>query len=109
MVEKVRGWMELWCLAVGAYLTGYIAYLSGQMAWESYVLDYRSDGLVGIPYFIPQGAMVLGLGVLFIRLIDELVQLVRTGEPLHFRTSETSPSQESANDMTGDASGKRER
>jgi len=87
---RARWWMELWCLTVGAFLAGYFAYFTGQLAWESWLFGERSDGLVGVPYWIPESAMALGIGVFFIRLIDELVQLFRTGTSRRFQNKVSS-------------------
>ena len=106
--EKACLWMEMWCLAVGAFLTGYFAYFSGQLAWESWLFNEQSDGLVAVPLWIPQGAMVLGISVFFIRLVDELVQLVRTGKPRHLRERMALADSELRDDVEGETSGERE-
>jgi len=63
-------------------ITGYFAFYVTNLAWESYVTGDRSDGLLGIPYALPQGAMAAGLILFFIRLIDEFVRLF-TGRPAY--------------------------
>jgi TRAP-type C4-dicarboxylate transport system permease small subunit len=74
--------LEIWCLACGACLAGYYGFYSAQLAWESWLFDDRSDGLLAIPTCIPQAAMALGIVLFCVRLVDELFQLVRTGTPL---------------------------
>lgn len=86
--DKVRWWMELWCLAAGSLVTGYFAVFACQFAWESWLLDDRADGLLPIPFVIPQGAMALGVIILFVRLIDELVQLLGSGNLVHLTSGE---------------------
>jgi TRAP-type C4-dicarboxylate transport system permease small subunit len=69
-------------LLVAICITGYFAFYVIDLAWESYAIGDRSDGLLGIPYAIPQGAMAAGLVLFFIRLIDEFLRLF-TGLPAY--------------------------
>jgi TRAP-type C4-dicarboxylate transport system permease small subunit len=74
-------------LFVAICITGYFAFYVTHLAWESYITGDRSDGLVGIPYAIPQGAMAAGLILFCIRLIDEFVRLF-TGCPAYIEANE---------------------
>lgn len=94
--KRARWWLELWSLAVGTCLIAYYAVFSTQLAWESFVLGDRADGLLPIPYVLPQGAMAAGVAILLVRLIDEIVDLVRTGRPKRLRALDTPPSAETA-------------
>jgi TRAP-type C4-dicarboxylate transport system permease small subunit len=85
--ERARWWLELWSLSVSAALVGFFAFFAGQLAYESWLFNDRSDGLLPIPYFIPQSAMTLGISVLFIRLVDELTQLLRGTKPRRLRST----------------------
>lgn len=87
--HKWRRWLEVWCLAFGASIAGYYAFYSGLMAWEAWLFNYRSDGLLAIPYFIPQAVMALGLVIFCVRLVDELFQLVCAKTPLSFDSSDS--------------------
>ena len=87
--DKWRRWIEVWCLAFGASIAGYYAIYSGLMAWEAWLFNYRSDGLLAIPYFIPQAAMALGLVIFCVRLVDELFQLVCAKTPLSSDSSDS--------------------
>lgn len=83
--KRARWWAELAILLVSLVITGYLAVAVVDLAWESFVTGDRSDGTLPIPYVIPQGAMATGVIILFIRLIDEIVHLVRTGTPAHLK------------------------
>ena len=57
---KVRRGAELWCLAVGSFLSGYLAWFSVKMVQVSYQLGDVSEGADATPLWIPQIAMALG-------------------------------------------------
>ena len=73
---RIRHWVELWCVsaagAVTIFFTAYTAFLTH----ESFIYNDLSPGMVAVPIWIPQTAMLLGLVVLSIALIDELVALL---------------------------------
>jgi TRAP-type C4-dicarboxylate transport system permease small subunit len=87
--QRWRWWIELWCLAFSACIAAYYTVYSGQLAWESWLFNYSSDGLVAIPTSIPQAVMALGLAIFCVRLVDELFQLARAKTPLYFESSGT--------------------
>ncbi len=80
--------LELWCLALAAGVTGYFAYYVVEMAWDAYRFGDRSVGVVPVPLWIPQAAMALGTVVLAVALADDLVRVVRGGEPSYQRAEE---------------------
>jgi len=72
---------EIWCLALGALLTGYLAWFSVRLCWQSYEINDLSTGLIAIPLWVPQVGMALGAVVFFIAVVEQLVVVV-TGGPL---------------------------
>jgi TRAP-type C4-dicarboxylate transport system permease small subunit len=76
-----RRLMELWCLALGTLLSGYLAWFSVRLCWQSYEINDLSTGLIAIPLWIPQIGMALGAVVLLIAVVEQLV-VVATGGPL---------------------------
>lgn len=72
---------EIWCLALGSLLTGYLAWFSVKLCWQSYEINDLSTGLIAIPLWIPQVGMAVGAVVLCIAVIEQLV-VVATGGPL---------------------------
>jgi len=78
---RARRLAELWCLALGTLLAGYLAWFSLRLCWVSYQINDLSTGLIAIPLWIPQVGMAVGAAVLFIALLEQLVVVV-TGGPL---------------------------
>lgn len=74
-----RRGLELWCLGAGSFLSGYFAYYSVKAAYVSWQLNDISQGLVPVPLWIPQTAMALGTTVLFVSMIEKLVDVARGG------------------------------
>lgn len=72
---------EIWCLALGSLLTGYLAWFSVRLCWQSYEINDLSTGLIAIPLWIPQVGMAVGAVVLCIAVVEQLVVVV-TGGPL---------------------------
>jgi len=75
-----RRGMELWCLLAGAFLSGYFAWYSIKMTYLSWQLNDVSQGLIPVPLWIPQIAMALGTTVLFVAMIEKLVDVARGGQ-----------------------------
>jgi TRAP-type C4-dicarboxylate transport system permease small subunit len=73
-------------LAVALGLAGWATWHAGAQAWDSWVFDSASFGMVKVPLWIPQSVMTLGLGLFTLALADELVQSL-FGEPA-FRRAE---------------------
>jgi TRAP-type C4-dicarboxylate transport system permease small subunit len=76
---KARWWTEIWCHVFSIYMIGYLAIFSVILAWRSWQGEESSEGLIPIPLFIPQIAMALGVCLLELRLLDQLVELLRFG------------------------------
>ena len=78
---SLRHVAELWCLAFGAGLMGFLTYFSIDMAWESFVYGDRAIGQLPILMWIPQGGAALGLLAFTIAFIDDFVAVVRHQKP----------------------------
>ncbi|NIA68585.1 TRAP transporter small permease [Pelagibius litoralis] len=72
---------ELWCLAAGSFLAGYLAWFSVKMVRVSHMLGDISEGSDAIPLWIPQIGMAAGAVLLAVALIDRLIS-VAAGAPL---------------------------
>ncbi|WP_116086715.1 TRAP transporter small permease [Tropicimonas sp. IMCC34011] len=68
-------------LAIGLGL--FATWSSLLQAWDSWVFDSVSFGMVRVPLWLPQGAMTLGLVLLCMALLDALVTTLRGGTPAH--------------------------
>lgn len=63
---------------LGALLVvGYLAYFAGELAWDSYRFGALSTGLYPTPLWIPQLALVAGMVVLCVALIEGLIEGLR--------------------------------
>lgn len=80
---KPRRWLELWALAAGTCLAGFLAFYSVKNMYTSWSLNDMSQGLVPIPLWIPQIPMAVGTVVLFIAVADKLAQVALGGEAVH--------------------------
>ncbi|SDF89177.1 MULTISPECIES: TRAP transporter small permease [Thalassobaculum] len=68
-------------LSVATILSGYFTYYAYGLAAESWRYGDLSDGLVGVPLWIPQSSMAFGLVMMTIACFDELVRVLRGREP----------------------------
>lgn len=75
---------ELWCLAVGTFLAGYLAWFSVKMVRVSHMLGDISEGADATPLWIPQIGMAAGSVLLALALADRLVS-VALGAPIESR------------------------
>ena len=80
---RIRRWFELWCLAVSATFFGWLAYYSILMAYESYIYNEMSDGVVGIPLWIPQLLMFWGVALITLAFVENFVVTLRGGMPVY--------------------------
>jgi TRAP-type C4-dicarboxylate transport system permease small subunit len=84
----VQRWAELWCLAFGAGLTGFLTYYTAEMAWESFLFGDRAIGQLPILMWIPQSAATLGLLAFALSFLDDLVAVLRGEPPSYDRATE---------------------
>ena len=68
-------------VAVAVVLSGYFTWYTYRLTAESWRYGDLSDGLIGVPLWIPQGCMCLGLVMLTIAALDELVVILRGKTP----------------------------
>ncbi|TXL70229.1 TRAP transporter small permease [Vineibacter terrae] len=78
---RARRYAELWCLALGSLLAGYLAWFSVRLCYVSWQLNDVSTGLIAVPLWIPQLGMAIGAVVLAIAVVEQLV-VVAMGGPL---------------------------
>ncbi|MEM7742314.1 MAG: TRAP transporter small permease [Pseudomonadota bacterium] len=87
---RIRRWIEAWCLAVSIVGIAYFTWWAGDLVWFSWKFDELSPGLLAIPFWIPRSAMLIGLLILLVALIDELVCLILTDDlPSYEANAET--------------------
>ena len=78
---RARRLAELWCLAVGTFLAGYLAWFSVKMVQVSHMLGDVSEAADATPLWIPQIGMAVGAVLLAVALADRLIS-VALGAPL---------------------------
>jgi len=74
-----RRWVEIWCLGIACWISGYFTYYSVGLVWDSFKFGDLTVGMVALPIWIPQFAMFVGLTVLTIAIIDDLNSAIRYG------------------------------
>ncbi len=79
--KGVQRVVEIWCTGVAAGIALYFTWYTALLTHESYVYHDLSSGMIAVPIWIPQMAMLAGLVILSIALIDELVAILSGGTP----------------------------
>jgi len=76
-LEKVSGtkkfFLELWCLVVASFFSGYLAFYFIKMLIISYKFQERSEGADEILIWIPQTSVALGSIIFFICVFHQLI------------------------------------
>ena len=76
-LEKLAGnkkkYLEIWCLSVTSFFSGYLAYFFLKMLIISYKFQERSEGADEILIWIPQVSVSLGSLIFFICVLHQLV------------------------------------
>lgn len=75
---RPRWWIEVFCLSVATFLSGYFAYFAAKLVWGSYVYHDVSQNVDATPLWIPQLSMAVGLAAMFLAFLEELIQTLRT-------------------------------
>ena len=78
---------EFWCILVAASITIYFSWYTAILVKESYEFHDLSPGMIAIPLWVPQTAMLIGLLILSIALIDEFVGIIR-GHKASYQSNE---------------------
>lgn len=66
---------ELWCSALAAIACAYWTVQAAKMVVVSIEVNDVSPGLMAVPFWIPQSALVLGVGIFTIACVDEFFQV----------------------------------
>ncbi len=80
MPFAVRFVLELAYRLVGAAVVAFLAFNLVWLSYDSWDFGDRSAGLIGIPVWIPQAAMVVGAVLLCARFLEEAFILLRDRE-----------------------------
>jgi TRAP-type C4-dicarboxylate transport system permease small subunit len=85
---KLRHALEIWCLLLCSGVTLYFSWYALLLVKESYEYHDLSSGMIAVPIWIPQAAMLVGLVVLSIALLDELFQTFCGRQPCYVAAGE---------------------
>ncbi|MBA5777827.1 TRAP transporter small permease [Stappia sp. F7233] len=77
----LRRLMETLVLLLGFGLVAYFTWFAAALAYDSYLYNEVSFGIIPIPLCIPQAVMALGLGVFALSLLDDLIVQLSGGTP----------------------------
>lgn len=73
---RIRRAIDLLCHLAAAAITAYMTWIFGKMVVRSWQYGDVSDGLVGVPLWLPQGSFVIGLSLFLVALMDETMMLM---------------------------------
>ena len=80
-LEKLSGLkrriVEAWCLSIGTFFSGYLAFYFVKMLIISYKFQERSEGADEILIWIPQTSVALGSTIFFISVLHQLILIIR--------------------------------
>lgn len=68
-----RKGLELLALTIAVLLSGFLAFYSVRLVWESYQFNDISTGIDATPMWIPQLVMAVGTLIFFIAFVDEWI------------------------------------
>ena len=71
--SKKRRFAEIWCLSVGSFFSGFMAYYFIKMVIISVKFEERSEGADEILIWIPQASVAIGSFIFFICVFHHLV------------------------------------
>jgi TRAP-type C4-dicarboxylate transport system permease small subunit len=81
-------WAELWCAGFAGVVAAAATYFGALLTWESWRFGDAITGMVAVPLWIPQLAMVTGLMILTIAIADIFCSVLTRGR-LPFEAAHT--------------------
>ena len=80
-LEKLSGLkkkiIEIWCLVVASFFSGYLAFYFIKMLIISYKFQERSEGADEILIWIPQTSVAIGSTIFFISVLHQLILIIK--------------------------------
>jgi TRAP-type C4-dicarboxylate transport system permease small subunit len=80
---RARRIAEGWCLLFATVSIGMFAWFSIELVFQSYEFGDLSTGMIGVPLWIPQIGMALGVVLLEVAFLEECVRFWRGEEPTY--------------------------
>tara|TARA_Y100000992_G_scaffold296442_1_gene258658 strand:+ start:139 stop:621 length:483 start_codon:yes stop_codon:yes gene_type:complete len=79
--EKFSGFkkklIEIWCLSVASFFSGYLAFYFIKMLIISYKFQERSEGADEILIWIPQSSVAIGSSIFFISVLHQFILTIK--------------------------------
>ncbi len=72
---------EIFALTLGVVMVTWASWWIGRMVYDSWRFHEVTMGLVPILVWIPQSALLLGLGILWLAMVEDLVRILTGGAP----------------------------
>ena len=73
---------EFFTLLLSGFMVAYALRYMIKMIGQSYQWGDKSNGIIAIPLAIPQTVVALGMAILLIAVVDTLITLIRTKQPV---------------------------
>ena len=86
---RTRQIVEVGAVIVGTGFVGFFAWHAVRMTYDSWRFNDMAQGVLAVPLWIPQLGYSVGLAILFIAFVDELVHVLRGGEPRYEKPKPT--------------------
>ena len=80
---RPRRFLEMFALLLAGVTSIWLTFYAGTMAWEAFIFNDRSEGMLPIPLWIPQLLMAVGILMLGISVIEEFIRMCRGHEPIY--------------------------
>jgi len=98
--KKLHRPAEIWCILFGMSISLYFSWYIAKLTYESFTYNDLSSGMIAVPIWIPQTALLLGLIVLSIALMDELAAVLRGNVPSYVEKGEGLLAKENQQDQS---------
>lgn len=79
----LRNGIELWTCIIGAAVTMFATWNLFLFARDSFTYGDLSPGIMAVPMWIPQGTLVIGLGLMALAFVHQAVLLLLGKRPLY--------------------------
>ncbi len=86
--ERARWLAEVLALGITAIFTTYMLWAVTRFVYDSWRFNEVAQGLIKVPIWIPQLALVAGIAIFYVAVIDELPAVLRREKPSYQRAEE---------------------
>jgi TRAP-type C4-dicarboxylate transport system permease small subunit len=86
---RTRHVVEIAALVIGTGFVAFFAWHALRMNYDSWRFHDMSQGVIAVPLWVPQLGYSSGLVILLVAFVDELVHVLRGGEPRYEKPKPT--------------------